>query len=60
MSSQPTEPHRTLVQFISGWGEYRPQCSCGWVGSYWLDPLSADTEAEQHKTPPPPAPREEA
>ena len=40
--------HRTTVTYQRGWGEWRPECTCGWVGSYWSGNGMADIEAGDH------------
>lgn len=41
--------HKTSVHFMAAWREYRPECTCGWVGSYWSIPADAGAEAERHR-----------
>lgn len=45
--------HKTRVLYQRGWFEWRPECSCGWVGSYWKSEARAALEAEGHLKGPP-------
>lgn len=29
------QPHEPRVTYQRAWDEWRSECSCGWVGSYW-------------------------
>ena len=40
--------HDVTITFHRGWSEYRPDCSCGWVGSYWESAGQAKAEASTH------------
>lgn len=40
--------HETRAQYIRGWGEWRPECKCGWVGSYLKTEHEAHQEAQRH------------
>jgi hypothetical protein len=40
--------HRWRLVYIGAWGEWRPECECGWTGSYWRQEDDARTEALAH------------
>ena len=42
------ERHVTTVKHFPGYDEYRPECKCGWVGSYWTIDDNAYAEASRH------------
>lgn len=42
-------PHRTDVLYFAGYAEWRPECSCGWTGSYWIGRTLALSEADAHR-----------
>ena len=41
--------HTTRVVWQAGWREWRPECSCGWIGSYWQIERLAHREANRHR-----------
>jgi hypothetical protein len=40
--------HTPEARWQPGWNEWRPECQCGWVGSYWTLQVSAQAEADKH------------
>lgn len=36
------------VKLHRGWGEHRPDCGCGWTGSYWPTAAQAEAEGQRH------------
>ena len=40
--------HEATVKWMAGYREYRPECVCGWVGSYDADNTRAQHEAAGH------------
>lgn len=41
--------HVIQVRYQVWVSEWRPQCTCGWTGSYWPDKRNAEVEAEAHE-----------
>jgi hypothetical protein len=42
------EEHKTEVKYMATYAEWRPECACGWVGSYMKSRMSAAREAAEH------------
>lgn len=40
--------HTGTTRYVPGWNEYRPECSCGWVGSHWRTRRAAQDWADRH------------
>lgn len=48
-AERPSE-HVLTLRWFPALGERRPDCSCGWVGSYVKNAATAQAEWERHAT----------
>ena len=44
--------HDVTVRWMNAQQEWRPECTCGWTGSYWSKLAEATSESNRHETTP--------